>query len=131
MLRPAGFRDLLDNLYRQDKRKKIAQDGIPEEEEEERSQGLEPGYLGPSSLTQLVHSSCVGDNGLEKQMQELGNRYDHHWQSLLGHCEGSGLLVGREEFESTGRKRTARFTFSRLYARLAEELGSITILDSR
>lgn len=112
-----------------DKRKKIAQDGIPEEEEE-RSQGLEPGYLGPSSLTQLVHSSCVGDNGLEKQMRELGNRYDHHWQSLLGHCEGSGLLVGREEFESTGRKRTARFTFSRLYARLAEELGSITILDS-
>lgn len=64
-------------------------------------------------------------------MQELGNRYDHHWQSLLGHCEGSGLLVGREEFESTKRKRTTEFTFSRVYARLVEELGSITILDSR
>ncbi|TYJ58425.1 hypothetical protein B9479_000971 [Cryptococcus floricola] len=52
-----------------DKRKKIAREGLPEEEEE--SQGLEPTYLGPSSLTQLIHSSLISTPGGERGLDGL------------------------------------------------------------
>ncbi|ODO00094.1 hypothetical protein I350_06719 [Cryptococcus amylolentus CBS 6273] len=107
-----------------DKRKKIAREGLPEEEEE--SQGLEPTYLGPSSLTQLIHSSLISTPGEERGLDGLGSKYDCHWDSL-GSGKGSGLLLGRED----GREVQKRGQTSlQVLGRLADEVVSLEVLNS-
>ncbi|WVQ84259.1 hypothetical protein IAT38_006411 [Cryptococcus sp. DSM 104549] len=111
-----------------DKRKRAAPSG--EVHDPALSQGLEPSYLGPSSLTQLVYSSCAGNIELKRQLEEFGNRYDHHWDSL-GHTKGLGLLVGRDEEQHPRHRVPGKtFCFNQTQARLTEQIGSQQILDT-
>ncbi|WWD18843.1 hypothetical protein CI109_103298 [Kwoniella shandongensis] len=107
------------------------------------SQGLEPGYLGGTSLTQLVYTTCSTSSprkpNIKRKLDQLDIQYDHYWESL-DRTDGLGLLVGRDETSApsasvsssrssgTGGSRVAKF--SSLQARLAAELGSETLMDS-
>ncbi|WVQ84261.1 hypothetical protein IAT38_006413 [Cryptococcus sp. DSM 104549] len=93
------------------------------------SAGLEPTYLGSSSLTQLVYASCAVNLELSRQLEEFGNRYDHHWDSLR-HTHAPGLLIGRDEGKYGLDQHPAKgFSLSRAQSKLNEQVGSKQVLD--
>ncbi|KAK8864133.1 hypothetical protein IAR55_001379 [Kwoniella newhampshirensis] len=104
----------------------------------EESQGLEPGYLGATSVTQLVYTACSSSHPIiKRKLEKLDTQYDHYWDSL-DRLDGLGLLVGRDDSlpsasttsTSTKRGETRYSRFSHLQSRLSMELGSETVMDS-
>ena len=89
-------------------------------------QGLEPEYLGYSSLSQLAWSLCPARGKRKLHLVDL--EYDLHRGAICDSDE-QGVLVGRPATSNTARPAD-EITFDRAQARLAERVGSQTVLRS-
>ncbi|WVQ73706.1 hypothetical protein IAR50_003286 [Cryptococcus sp. DSM 104548] len=107
----------------------IAKDADPHGELES-FQGIEPGYLGPSSVTQQIHDHCYATSSTEHKIQRLESRLDIYPDAFEENHD-RGRLVGRppDIGETARRRAVAAATAIRVQEGLIEKLGTESILN--
>ncbi|ODO09208.1 hypothetical protein I350_02808 [Cryptococcus amylolentus CBS 6273] len=93
-------------------------------------QGIEPGYLGPSSVTQQVHDHCYLSESTERKIKRLEDRLDIYHDAFEKNHD-RGRLVGRppDIGETARRRAVAAATAIRVQEGLIEKLGTEAILN--
>lgn len=90
-------------------------------------QGLEPVYLGGSSLSQLAWLFCPAS--VKRKLHALDLEHDLHRGAICDSDE-QGLLIGRDPQQSRGYRSTSS-SLSAIETRLAELVGASTVLQDR
>ncbi|RSH94936.1 hypothetical protein EHS25_000020 [Saitozyma podzolica] len=121
---------LLPTEPSQDHRPRAARpSATPAQPEPSYRQGIEPGYLGPTNLSQQIRDHCITTLNGADRIRTLEHRLDVFSHAFEGY-QDTGRLIGRQpEIGESARRRTlAAATYSRVEERLMRELGSETIL---
>lgn len=95
-----------------------------------QTQGVEASYLGGSSLELLAWKYAPQRSDVIDRFRSIDDRYEL-FRGSIGGLEQDGLLVGAAEEDMAKQDKSTLVSVNLVTAKLTQELGAATVLDSR